>query len=114
MPGRGLARSRRAERNVHIRNLHFFNEPADSARRGPDHKQATEFDSKIGVIFWSKKSNKRKTDDGKFANATTQRRQQTQIETVALQNETWTQFLQYELSVWSQGFEFATQNSKRF
>ena len=51
MRRRGLARPRRAGRNVHIRNLHFFNEPADSARRGPDHKQAPEFDFKIGAIF---------------------------------------------------------------
>ena len=87
---------------------------ADSVRQGPDHKKAPEFDSKTGIIFWAKKLNKRKTGDGKFANATTQRRQQTQIETVALQNETWTQLLQYGLSVWSQRFQSATQNSKRF
>ena len=34
--------------------------------------------------------------------------------TVALQNETWTQLLQYEAGAGSQWFQIATQKSKRF
>ena len=34
--------------------------------------------------------------------------------TVALQNETWTQLLQYEVGVGSQWFQIATHTSKRF